>query len=120
MELEAADAELRALPDLAGADISVSRFALAPVHGPLGQVTHKITVSGGDRPGLIARLSEVFVQFRANIVRLNAERIDADREGGRYAVIFAVCLPEGSAATCLATVANTAGSLGLSCRWEAV
>jgi glycine cleavage system transcriptional repressor len=120
MELEAADAELRALPELAGADISVTRFALAPVHGPLGQVTHKITVTGGDRPGLIARLSEVFVQFRANIVRLNAERTDAHRGGSQYAVIFAVYLPEDTAPSCLATVANTAGSLGLSCRWEAV
>jgi glycine cleavage system transcriptional repressor len=118
MELEAADAELRALPELEAADISVTRFALPPVHGPLGRVTHKITVTGGDRPGLIARLSEVFVQFGANIVRLNAERIDAPGGGSQYAVIFAVFLPEGSAQSCLATVANTAGSLALSCQWE--
>jgi glycine cleavage system transcriptional repressor len=67
---------------------------------------------------LIARLSEVFVQFGANIVRLNAERIDAPGGGSQYAVIFAVFLPEGSAQSCLATVANTAGSLALSCQWE--
>lgn len=118
MELEAAESELRALPDMEAADISVTRFALAPVHGPLGRVTHKITVTGGDRPGLIARLSEVFVQFGANIVRLNAERIVAPGGASQYAVIFAVYLPEGSAQTCLATVANTAGSLQLTCRWE--
>jgi glycine cleavage system transcriptional repressor len=120
MELEAADAELRALPELEAADISVTRFALAPVHGRLGHVTHRITVTGGDRPGLIARLSEVFVQFGANIVRLNAERIDAPRGGSQYAVIFAVYLPEGSARACLATVANTAGSLALTCHWEEI
>jgi glycine cleavage system transcriptional repressor len=118
MELEAADAELRVLPELEAADISVTRFALPPVHGPLGRVTHTITVTGGDRPGLIARLSEVFVQFGANIVRLNAERIDAPGGGSQYAVTFAVNLPEGGARSCLATVANTAGSLALTCHWE--
>ena len=63
-------------------------------------------------------MSEVFVQFRANIVRLNAERIDAPGGGSQYAVIFAVFLPEGSTRSCLATVANTAGSLALTCHWE--
>jgi glycine cleavage system transcriptional repressor len=120
MELDAAEAELRALPELGTADISVTRFALPPVHGPLGHVTHTITVTGGDRPGLVARLSEVFVQFGANIVRLNAERIDAPGGGSQYAVIFAVFLPEGSTRSCLATVANTAGSLALTCHWEEV
>ncbi|MGF1640759.1 MAG: glycine cleavage system protein R [Rhodospirillales bacterium] len=117
--LEATAAELQALPELADAEVSVTRFALAPVHGPLGRVTHTITVAGGDRPGLIARLSEVFQQFQANIVRLNAERIDDPRGGSHYAVVFAVCLPEDNARNCLATVANTAGSLALSCHWEA-
>ncbi len=120
MELEAAEAELRALPELEAADVSVTRFALAPVHGPLGHVTHRITVTGGDRPGLIARLSEVFVQFEANIVRLNAERIATPHGGSQYAVIFAVYLPEGTARSCLATVANTAGSLSLTCHWEEI
>ena len=120
MEFETAEAELRALPELGDADVSVTRFALAPVHGPLGHVTHRITVVGGDRPGLIAPLSEVFVQFEANIVRLNAERVEAPGGGSQYAVIISVCLPEASADTCLATVANTAGSLGLTCHWEEI
>ena len=114
---EVIDKALRRLPELADAEITVSEFDLAPIHGPAGKVNCRITVSGGDRPGLIARLSEVFVEFRANIVRLNAERIVATDET-QYAVIMAVCIPEESVRSCLATIANTAGGLGLNCTWE--
>jgi glycine cleavage system transcriptional repressor len=116
---DAIEAALRTLPELRDADISVSPFTLPAVHGPSGQVNYRITVTGGDRPGLIARLSEVFVEFKANIVRLNAERVVVS-DATRYAVIIAVYIPPESARSCLATVANTAGNLGLSCEWEEV
>ena len=113
------DAALRRLPELNDAEISVALFGFEPVRGPSGQVNYRITVSGGDRPGLIARLCEVFVEFKVNIVRLNAERsIAADNT--QYAVIMAVYIPEESVRSCLATVANTAGGLGLYCEWERV
>jgi glycine cleavage system transcriptional repressor len=114
---ETIEAELRGLPELKDADVTVSSFDLAPVHGPSGHVTHRITVSGGDRPGLIARLCEVFVQFEANVVRLNAERIPRPHND-EYVVNVAVWIPDASARSCLATVTNTAGELGLSCQWE--
>lgn len=114
---ESIEAALRSLPELIDADISVSPFQLAAVRGPLGKVNYRITVSGGDRPGLVARLSEVFVEFKANIVRLNAERIGPAHDT-QYAVIIAVSIPEENTRSCLATVANTAGGLGLSCEWE--
>jgi glycine cleavage system transcriptional repressor len=113
------DANLRSLPELEGADVSVRRFDLAPIHGPAGRVTHRIAVSGGDRPGLVARLCEVFIQFHANIVRLNAEKIPGPA-GGQYVVNLAVNIPADTADRCLATVANTAGELRLDCHWEAV
>jgi len=116
---EVIEAALRMLPELQDAEITVSPFTLPAVHGPLGQTNYRITVTGGDRPGLIARLSEVFVEFKANIVRLNAERIVASG-ATQYAVIIAVYIPEENARSCLATVANTAGNLGLSCEWEQV
>lgn len=106
------------LPETAGARVSVSPFTLDPNHGPSGNVTHVIVIGGGDRPGLIARLSEVFVQFKANIVRLDAQRLPTP-EGTRYVTRFAVWIPERSVDACLATVANTAGELRLSCHWEA-
>lgn len=115
--LEDVTAALRARPELEQAEVSVEPFVLAPVHDAQARVTHRITVSGGDRPGLVARLSEVFVEFGVNVVRLNAERIPGPA-GPTYGVIIAVHIPEKAVATCLATVANTAGSLGLSCHWE--
>lgn len=113
------EAQLRALPELAGGKVTVEPFTLPAVHGQSGRITHRVVVSGGDRPGLLARLSEVFMQFKANIVELNAERVPADG-GTLYVTRFAVCIPEPSTQSCLATVANTAGELGLSCRHEAV
>lgn len=114
LELEAG---LKALPELAGAEsVTVSRFEMDAISGPSGRVTHQVTVDGADRPGLMARLCEVLVDFGANIVRLNAQRLPT-RDGGRYVLQIAVSLPEERATTCMAAVANTAGSLRLSCEW---
>ena len=66
-------AQLRALPDLADAEIKVNVFRFAADHAESGRHTHRICVSGGDQPGLVARVSEAFVEFGANIVRLNSE-----------------------------------------------
>lgn len=102
------------LPVLADAQVSVIPFELAPLHGPDGKITHRVTVRGGDRPGLIARLCEVFGEFKANIVRLNSEKM-AD---GSYVVWFNVSIPLERAKACRATVANTAEGLQLQCDWE--
>ena len=119
MDVEELHASLTATPELAGAQIKVTRFDFDPNPGPLGVITHRVEVSGGDQPGLIARLSDIFTQFGANIVRLDAQTLP-DREGGRYAIRFAVSIPVERAATCLNTVANTAESLGLTSKAEAV
>ena len=108
------EADLTTLPELAGARVSVRPFELDAAHGPQGRITHRIVVSGGDRPGLVARLSEVFGQFNANIVRMDAQRVP---EQGLYVTRFAVALPE-RAESCLATIANTAGELNLACHIE--
>lgn len=119
LSLVTVEAGLRNLPGLAEADLSVSPFELSTVHGPSGRMTHRITVFGGDRPGLIARLCEVFVQFSANIVRMNSEKSPGPGEGN-YEVSFGVRIPEENIKACLATVANTAGSLGLECKWSEI
>ena len=100
------------------AQITITPFELGSVHGPSGHITHRIVVSGGDRPGILARLSETFIEFDANIVRLNAERIP-DEQGGRYVIRLATSIPPEKADSCLATINNTAGELGLSCHWFA-
>jgi len=107
-------ADLAALTELEGARIEVRPFDLSPANGPQGRVTHRIVLSGGDRPGLIARLSEVFGEFKANIVRMDAQRFP---EQNLYVTRFSVAIPERTEA-CLNTVSNTAGELGLSCQVE--
>lgn len=116
MDLETLERELEALPELDGAEVNVSRFDLAAVHPASETITHMFTVSGGDSPGLMARLCEVFEQFGANIVRMNSERVPvsaSQQDGNLYVITTAVAIPEGSAKTCIATIANTAGELGL-------
>ncbi|MEE9300267.1 MAG: ACT domain-containing protein [Alphaproteobacteria bacterium] len=110
-------AELGELPELEGAKLEVRPFEFEPVHAPSARITHRVELSGGDRPGIIARLSEVFANFGANIVRLNSEMVPGSG-GASYNTRFAVAIPEARAAACLATVANIAGQLDLVCRWE--
>ncbi|CAA7623574.1 conserved hypothetical protein [Candidatus Terasakiella magnetica] len=110
------NAALTAMPELKDARISVRAFELDASHGPLGRITHRVVVSGGDRPGLVARLSEVFGQFQANIVRLDAQRVP---EQDIYVTRFSVSIPSRVEA-CLATIGNTAGELHLSYHVEEV
>lgn len=117
--LDLVDRELKSLPELEGAEVSVTRFDLPAMHGKSGHITHRIELIGGDRPGLIARLCEVFIQFGANIVRLNSEKI-ADHGQARYVIRIAVWIPEDRADTCLATITNTAGQLHMTCRCRKV
>jgi glycine cleavage system transcriptional repressor len=108
---------LAAISELDGAKLRVAPYDFDPAPGPMGRITHRIEVSGGDQLGLIARLSEIFAQFGANIVRMEAQKLP-DHEGGRYITRFAVWLPPDRAETCLSAVANTAGSLRLASRAE--
>jgi glycine cleavage system transcriptional repressor len=85
---------LAALPELEGAEISVTAFALGVTHGESAHVTHRIEVRGTDRPGLVARLTEAFAED--------------------YVIRIEAWIPEARAETCLAAVDNTAQSLGLS------
>jgi glycine cleavage system transcriptional repressor len=112
MDLGEIEASLRALPELAEANVTVRPFRLA--QGPMGEITHRFVISGGDRPGLVARLSEVFGEFHANIVTMDARPLPDE---GVYVTRFAVSIP-ARVESCIATVANTAGELNLSCHVE--
>ncbi|MBT5569790.1 MAG: ACT domain-containing protein [Alphaproteobacteria bacterium] len=108
---------LTGLAELDGADITVAPFTLGATHSESGQVTHRIEVRGTDRPGLVARLTEAFSDYGANIVRMDCERVrGASAED--YIVRIEAWIPDARAQTCLAAVDNTAQSLGLSSRSE--
>lgn len=119
MELESLQSELEALPEIADAQVKVSRFDLSSSHPASETITHTITVSGGDSPGLMARMCEVFQQFNANIVRLNSERVPGDVHA-HYVITAAVSIPVENEQSCLAAITNTAGELGLSCNWTKI
>jgi len=112
-------AELSGLPALEGGRVSVEAFSYRAQHGESAHITHRIEIEGEDSPGLVARLSEVFVGFGANIVRLNSERVGGS-SGAHYITRIAAWIPPEKAKACLATVANTAGELRHSCKTQAV
>ncbi len=113
------EAELRALPLLKGAQLTVAPFTFRESHDQSAHITHRIELTGDDSPGLIARLSEAFRPMGANIVRLNSESVPS-ASGARFLLRMAVSVPESKAAVCMATVANTAGQMNLTCRWQQV
>lgn len=108
---------LASLPELEGAQVRATPYGFDPEPAAAGQVTHRITVSGGDQLGLVARLADVFRRYGANIARLEARKL-TEAEGGLYVTRFAVAVQPDQAGACMATVTNTAGSLGLACTIE--
>ena len=114
LEIEELESQLSMLDELSEAEIVIKEFQLDEWHGPTAKITHFITVKGGDNPGLIARLSEAFVEFGANIVRLNSEKIQQE-SGIHYQIRFAVWIPGETITSCLATIENTASALQMNC-----
>ncbi len=102
-----------------GGEISVSTFTFPSEQGEAGKITHAIYVGGGDRPGLVTRLAEVFQQYEANIINMNCARSGMGSDAS-YAVEISAFIPEKQQQNCLNTVANTAGELGLQCRIQAL
>ncbi|WP_341363250.1 hypothetical protein P8T57_12175 [Thalassospira sp. SN3W] len=112
-ECEAALCEL----PMEQAEITVEEIQSAPLLTRAPGATHMIECSGIDQPGLIARLSEIFIEFNANIVQLAASATD-EKDARIYTTRFAVAIPADRAAACLATLANTAGSMRMLFRFE--
>jgi glycine cleavage system transcriptional repressor len=117
LSLEELERELRSLPELKDAKLTVTPFGYRHSHGERAQITHRIEMTGDDSPGLIARLSEALPGFGANIVWLNSESLEGN-SGARFVLRMAIWVPEEKAEACLATIANTAGQLNLKCTWS--
>ncbi|SDD57502.1 MULTISPECIES: glycine cleavage system protein R [Kordiimonas] len=115
-DLEKGLAELALLN---GARITVSSFHYDLERGADGEITHLVEIKGGDRPGLVARISEVLVDYDANIVRMSSRRVPLDDGAFDYRTRFAVNVPAGREAALEAALYNTAGSLRLECSLEA-
>ena len=110
---------LTALDLLVGARITVTAFPFALRRGASATITHVVDISGGDRPGLVARISEVLVDYNANIVRMSSKRVPSG-DGFDYRTRFAINVGEGRFTALEAALYNTAGSLRLDCGVETV
>lgn len=111
--------ELAAIELISGSELSV-----VPFEGPIareteGNVTHRVTVDGGDRPGLVARLSEILTDGGANIVRMHSEGHDKEGER-RYLTRLHVHIPTDKVFSLDNQLTNTAGSMRLRLLLEAV
>jgi len=118
IDAEQVHAALSSTPEATGADITVTPYDTWAVADGGPDITHRVFVSGGNRPGLVARLAEVFGDFEANIATMNAQQMPHDTS--QYVIRVAVAIPPGRASACLATVSNTAEALGLSYRVESL
>jgi|GEM_PF-136330 len=111
--------ELKSLEPMQDAEILVSDYRYHADQGENATATHTIEVYGGDQPGLVARLAEVFIDYDANVVRMNSTRRPDDQnpEGpGVYITRFDISVASAREEGCLSAVANTAGALQLQCR----
>nr|WP_281500835.1 ACT domain-containing protein [Kordiimonas marina] len=100
------------------ARITVAPFPFNLVRGDSAAITHVVEISGGDRPGLVARISEVLMEYGANIVRMSSKRIPS-KDGFDYRTRFAISAGPERFEQLESALYNTAGSLRLDCKVEA-
>ncbi len=108
------------LQTLAGARIAVAPFAFETTRGETATISHVVEITGGDRPGLIARISEVLVEYGANVVRMSSKRNVDEAGQAHYRTRFAIWAPEDRVQALESALFNTAGSLRLECTLEVV
>lgn len=113
-------AGLSALSGLGDARITITPFAFDIDRGDTAQISHVVEITGGDRPGLIARMSEVLVDYDANIVRMSSKRAVDDSGEASYRTRFAINAEKTRFEAMSAALYNTAGSLRLECSIEDV
>jgi glycine cleavage system transcriptional repressor len=95
--------------------ISLTSFPFSLDHAPNSDISHMIELIGGDRPGLIARVSEALANFDANIVYMSSRRIVGDQSQYHYKTRFDINLADSREELCENAIYNTAGSLNLQC-----
>lgn len=111
---------LSRLETLEDARITITPFAFGAERGETANITHVVEITGGDRPGLIARMSEVLMDYNANIVRMSSKRAIDDAGNAQYRTRFAISAQSERFEALSAALFNTAGSLRLDCNIEVV
>ncbi len=106
-------AGLAALDSLNGARITIEPFDFEPTRGETARITHTVEITGGDRPGLVARISEVLGDYDANIVRMSSKRAVSADGVAHYRTRFAIYVAEDREEMMSSALFNTAGSMRL-------
>lgn len=109
--------QLRNIENMEDAQITIKPFEHAANKPDNAKISHHIIIDGGDHAGLIARLSEVFIEFDGNIVRMITEKHLA-KPHNLYHIEIDAYIPPERADACLATLSNTASSLGMQFQQE--
>lgn len=112
--------ELSSLPILEGARIEILPFGFGSARGASATITHVVEITGGDRPGLVAGISEVLMDYDANIVRMSSKTGVATDGSAQYRTRFAINAEQSRFDELSAAVFNTAGSMRLDCKIETV
>ncbi len=103
---------------LEGSDISLTPFSFSLEHAANSDISHVIELRGGDRPGLIARVSEALSDFDANIVNMSSRRVVANNGQYHYETRFDINVDDSRKKLCENAIYNTAGSLHLDCQFK--
>ena len=103
---------LQSIEELQGADIGVKPFSYSTSHKESDKVTHEIILQGEDQPGLVARLTELFADYDANIVRMDTKKL-VSANSSEYLIQLWVWIPYARVDACLASVGSTASLLNM-------
>ncbi len=120
MNLQELQEGLKTVESVQGARINIDPFDYDLDRSESGEITHVVEISGGDRPGLVARVSEVLADFDANIVRMSSRRLPQQDGSFDYRTRFAVNVGDDRAVGLDNALVNMAGSMRLVCRMDPV
>lgn len=120
ISLDDVRSSLADLPLLAGARIEILPFGFSSARDDNATITHVVEITGGDRPGLVAGISETLMDYEANIVRMSSKTGLGSDGGTQYRTRFAINVASDRFDALSSAVFNTAGSMRLECRIETV
>ena len=108
------------LPRVVAADVKVNTFVFLPFsQGSMEKGTHRIRCwRHNDNRGDLGALCGTLVKFKANLIRVHAERYITGK-GWEYTITLEANIPEKVTDSCLKALENKATALGYTCDWEA-
>ena len=116
--ISAIQTRIHELPGLAAVDVKVNTFELLPFSiDSMEKGSHRIRCQRhNDNRGDLGALCGTFAEFKANLIRVHAERYKTSK-GWEYTITLEASIPEQVTDSCLKALRNRATVLGYSCDW---